>query len=243
MDILILIISFLLGLLPSIALYKWLRKKNKDEKYKVICKNAFVRGILAVFPIMLTSGLLYIIGRLSGLWKINTLLYQAYYTFIVLAFAEELIKFLTFRSILKKNSYEYSWFNVTIFMIIIGLGFGCIENVTIAVGSNIITMLIRGISIGHAGYGFVMGWFYGKMLKTGKKVYGLLGFLIPWFLHGLYDFGLRKELIDVNDNFAFISILLELVCIFSVILIVRFIRKRRDSDIYTEPFKELNKID
>ena len=239
MDIILLILSLLVSLIPSIILYKWFQKKSKDEEYKKICKNAFVKGILSVFPITLTSGILFIIGRILILHKVNNILYQAYYNFIVLAFVEELVKYLIFKNILKKNSYEYSWFDVTILMILVGLGFGCIENVTLAFGSNIIVMLIRGLSIGHAGYGFIMGWLYGKMLKTKKKIYGILSFLIPWLLHGLYDFGLSHELIELNDTFAIISVSLEIICIIVAILIIRFVRKRQNSDIYREPLEKM----
>lgn len=235
MDIIILIVAILVSLVPSLLLYKWIQKKEKDEKYKKIYKSAFVKGIIAIFPIILTSLIFNIIGRISGLKDLNPLLYQLYYKFIVLAFAEELVKFIMFKNVLKKNKYEYSWYNLTILIVMVGLGFECIENVTFSFGSGIIEMFIKGISLGHAGYGFIMGWFYGKMQKTGKKIYGLFSFLIPWFLHGLYDFGLSKELLELNDNFAAISISLELVCLICVFLIIRFVRKRKDSEIYTEP--------
>lgn len=234
MDIIVLIVSLLVSLIPSIILYKWIQKKYNDDNYKKICKNAFVKGIIAIFPIMLMSMIFYIVGKLSGLEKINPLLYQLYYKFIVLAFAEELAKYLTFKSILKKNEYKYSWYDLTIIMIMVGLGFGCIENVAFSFSSSIIVMIIKGISMGHAGYGFIMGWFYGKMKKTGRKIYGDLSLLIPWLMHGLYDFGLSKELIDINDNLVIISLSLELVCFICVFLIIRFVRKRKDSDIYAE---------
>ncbi len=237
MVIIVLIVSLLVSLVPSIVLYKWLRKKSENKE---ICKKTFVKGVLSVFPIILTSLILYIIGRLSGFEKVNVIAYRAYYTFIVLAFAEELIKFLTFKNILKNNEYKYSWFDLIILMILVGLGFGCIENVTLALDSGIIVMVIRGISIGHAGYGFIMGWLYGKMLKTGKKIYGVLSFLIPWLLHGLYDFGLSEELIKINDNFALISVSLEIVCIITAFLIIRFVRKNQNSDIYREPLEFFN---
>lgn len=237
MDILVIIISILISLIPSIILYKWIQKKGKDDKYKKICKNAFISGLISVFPIMLTSMIFYIIGKVSGLEKNNPLLYQLYYKFIALAFAEELVKFLTFKHVLKKNQHEYSWFNITILMVIVGLGFGSIENVIFSFSSGVIPMLIKGIDLGHAGYGFIMGWFYGKMLKTGKKIYGVLGFIIPWILHGLYDFGLSKELIEINDNFSMISVLLAIVSLVCVFLIIRFVRKRKDADIYIEPLE------
>lgn len=237
MDILIYLVLFFVSLLPSILLYKWLKKQSEDEKYKIICKNALIKGILSVFPVLLSSLFLYILGRIMFIWIKNDLLYRAYHTFFVLAFSEELIKFLTFKKVIKKNTYPYSWFNITIIMTIVGLGFGCIENVVTTIGSNFIMMFIRGISMGHAGYGFIMGWFYGKMMQTKKKIYGILGFIIPWVIHGLYDFGLSKELISINDNFAFISVTLEFICILYAFFIIRFVRKRRKDNTFIKPFE------
>ena len=85
-----------------------------------------------------------------------------------------------------------------------------------------------------------MGYFYGKMIKTKKKVYGILGFVIPWFLHGLYDFGLSDELLNLSDDFAVISVTLELICIIFAFLIIRFVKKRRNSSTFIEPFEKIN---
>ena len=232
----ILIVGLIIGLIPPIILYKWILKNIEDEKFKEISKKSFKNGIIAVFPVLFTSIVLSLIGFI-GLRRVNPLLYQFYYTFIALAFAEELVKFLVFKHIIKKNDYKYSWFDLIIVMTLVGLGFECIETVVMALNANIMVMIIRGISLGHAGYGFIMGWFYGKMEKTGKKIYGVLSFLIPLILHGLYDFGLSPVLIELNENFAIISVLLEVVCLVCVVLIVRFIKKRKDTDIYREPLE------
>lgn len=230
MDILLFLGLYAISVIPSLLLYKWIKKKSDEY----LCKKAFIKGITAIFLIILFSGTLSIVGNLSGLKDYNIILYKAYYTFFVLAFSEELAKFLMFKSLLKKNPKDYSWFNLTILMTIVGIGFGCFENLFFAAGSNVIEMAIRSISIGHAGYGFIMGWFYGKMLNTGEKIYGVLGFIIPWTLHGFYDFGLSEELLKVNDDLAFISLTLEAFCIVLVFLIIRFVKKRAKSDIYSK---------
>ena len=129
-DILILIVGLIIGVIPPIMLYKWILKKSKDDKFEEICKKSFKNGIIAVFPILLTSIVLDIIVKLTGVKETNPLLDQFYYKFIVLAFAEELVKFLVFKHILKKNDYKYSWFDLTILMTLVGLGFECIETVT-----------------------------------------------------------------------------------------------------------------
>ena len=232
--IIILLPLIFVSILPSIFLYRWFKKISDDEKYKELCKEALVKGIKSVLWILLASCIFYIIGRLSGLKKVDPILYQVYYNFIVLAGAEEMVKFLTFKKLLKNNEYAYSWFNVTIFMIIIGIGFGCIENVVYALESDIIVMTIRGLCLGHGGYGFIMGWFYGKRLKTGKKIYGILAFIIPWLLHGFYDFGLCPELLDLNDNFAIISVSLAVVSIILVFRIIKFVKKKQKVQKYID---------
>ena len=42
MDIIVYLGLFLVSILPSIILYKWLKKQSDDEKYKVICKDALI---------------------------------------------------------------------------------------------------------------------------------------------------------------------------------------------------------
>lgn len=230
----------MISIIPAAVLYKWLKKQGKNEKYEKICKKALIRGILVIFLVLLLSGTLQAVTSLAMWGHKGTLAYAAIHTFFVLAFAEELAKFLVFRSLLKNNEFQYSWFNITILMTIIGLGFGCIENSVMMVGVNLIVAVIRGLSMGHVGYGFIMGWFYGKGLKTGRRIFKVLSFLVPWLLHGLYDFGLTEELLAVNDNLAIVSVSLELVCIIMIFVIIRFVKKRRKDIKYTKALQIKN---
>lgn len=231
------IISIIVSTVPCIIFYKWLKKAFNEDKYKELCKKALLKGMFAVLPIMLTSAILFIIGRIMHYFYPNELVYQMYYTIVVLAFSEELIKFILFKKLIKKNDYKYSMFNLTIIMTIIGIGFELIESITFSFGSNPITMLIRGITLGHVGYGFIMGYFYAKMLKTKKKRYGLLSFGLPWFLHGLYDFSLSDEFMALNDNLFIVALLLTLISIICVILVIIFVKKRRSDKKYIEEIK------
>lgn len=231
------IISIIVSIIPCVIFYKWLKKVFNEDKYKELCKKSLYKGIFAVLPIVLTSAIFFIIGKIMHYFYPNELVYQIYYKVIVLAFSEELIKFILFKRLIKNNDYKYSIFNLTIFMTIIGIGFELIESFTFAFGTSPISMLIRGITLGHAGYGFIMGYFYAKMLKTNKKRYGLLSFGLPWFLHGLYDFSLSEELLAVNDNLALIPFLLTLISIICVIIIIVFVKKRKNDKKYIEEIK------
>lgn len=233
------ILFFLLSIVPSVLIFVLLRNRQKDNiLYRKKCTYSFVSGLISVLPILLLSGVLYVLNvflKVALLQNVNILVYQAIYRFIVLAFAEEIIKFLTFRFVLKRNPYAYSWADVTAFMVIIGTAFGLIEDIPYAIGATPIIMLVRGFTMGHVGYGFIMGWFYGKRLHTGKKFYGVIAVLLPWLIHGLYDFSLTPELLELNDNFAFLGVSLALLDIVLLILMIRFFIRAKKQERYQQP--------
>lgn len=232
----LLILAIIVSFVPAIALYRWLKNRIKEEEaYQSLCSSALKRGILSIFPILLVSAIFQIIIRLTGIKDANPLLYQAMYNFIVLAFAEELVKYLTFRRTLKKTDYLVSWLDVTILMTIVGIGFDLIESIVYAIGASVPVVLVRGICIPHAGYGFLVGYFYGKGVKNGKAGTKWIGFVLAWLMHGLYDFSLKEELVAVNDNLVVIPLALAVLDIVLVILLVRFVRKVKEKELYTEP--------
>ena len=232
----LLILAIIVSFIPAIALYRWLKNRIKEEEaYQSLCSSALKRGILSIFPILLVSAIFQIVIRLTGIKDANPLLYQALYNFIVLAFAEELVKYLAFRRTLKKTDYMVSWLDVTILMTIVGIGFDLIESIVYAIGASVPVVLIRGICIPHAGYGFLVGYFYGKGVKNGKAGTKWIGFVLAWLMHGLYDFSLKEELVAVNDNLVVIPLALAVIDIVLVILLVRFVRKVKEKELYTEP--------
>lgn len=223
------ILACIVSFIPCIALFLWLRNHTKGDEpaFKKLCDTAMVRGILAVLPIVLLSGSSYVLLRFTKLQDTSPLLYQALYTFIVLAFMEELAKYLAFRGVLKKTDYPCSWLDVTVIMTIVGIGFGLIESVTYAFGASIPVVLVRGISVPHAGFGFIVGYFYGKAMETGKPFYKGFGFALSWLLHGLYDFSLSQEFIAINENLMFVGLSLALLDIVLVIMAIAFVRRAR----------------
>ena len=146
----------------------------------------------------------------------------------MLAFAEELVKYLAFRRTLKKTDYRVSWLDVTVLMVITGIGFDLIESIIYAIGASVPVVLIRGICIPHAGHGFITGYFYGKGVKNGNPSVKWRGFVLAWLIHGLYDFSLSEAFIAINDNLAAVALSLAVLDIVLVILLVRFVRKRRN---------------
>lgn len=233
------ILAFLLSLVPSVLIYIWLRNRHRDDVlYKKSCGSALKRGIFCVLPILVLSGVLSVLsGALKAalLKDANILVYKAIYTFVVLALAEEIVKYAAFRLLLKKRSRPYSWADVAAVMVIIGTGFGLIEDVPYAIDASPGIMLVRGLTMGHVAYGFIMGWFYGKRLYTGKKRYGWIAVLLPWLLHGIYDFSLVPELIEFNDNLVVIAVTMALLEVVVLILMIRFFIRSRRKERYQQP--------
>ena len=140
----IIIPALIISFAPCIALYLWLRNLHgSDAVYRKLCSTAFVRGILSVFLIILLSALSQILLGLLGIRDRHPLLYQAFYTFIVLALVEEFVKFRVSRKTLRETDYPYSWVDVTAVMTIAAVGFGFIESIVYGIGASVPVVLIR----------------------------------------------------------------------------------------------------
>ena len=144
----LIVLACVVSFVPSVSLFLWLRNRlKKEETYKMLCTRTLLQGAKCMLPILLLSGCSYFILRVTGLYHTNSLLYQTLYTFIVLALMEEAAKYWGFQRILKKTDYAYFWLDTAVLMTIIGLGFGMLESVVYAIGSNVPEVLVRGICV------------------------------------------------------------------------------------------------
>ena len=232
-------VACVVSFIPFILLYLWVRNGLKSAAadgaaYQKLCGKALLKGFLSIFPVMLFSGVSSVLLNLTGLRNNHYLIHQALYTMIVLALMEELAKFWMFRRLLKKNDYPYSWLSMIAFMTIVSIGFGAIESVVYAIDASIPVVLVRGICVPHVGYGFVEGYFYGKAVKTGKMGWQWLGLCLSWVIHGLYDFSLTPELLEISDIFYLLPFILVIIDIWLAIHMVVFTKKARKQEKYTE---------
>lgn len=232
----LLVLGFIANLVPSLAIFFWFKNymKPDNQEFKAECNKAFKYGFLSVIAVLGVSLVFTLIKAALKLDKINFFLERAFYKFIVLALAEELVKYFTFRKLEKSSTFKYTWLDCIIFMTIVGLAFGVAEDIPYAIGSGPIHMIIRGVTAMHLGYGFILGYFIGKARYTGKKSYLIIGFIIPWLLHGLYDFGLTPELLDLGDQVAIISVSLAVFAFITLIFLIFFMRKAKDDPKYNE---------
>ena len=238
---LLFLIACVVSFIPCIVLFLRLRKSHVgtgDEgeiTFNEVCNKALRQGIFTVLHVLLLSGVTYVLLWLTRLQDSNPLVYQALYTFIVLALAEEVAKYLAFNRVIKKTDYPYSWLDLTILMAIVGIGFGLIESVIYAIGASVPVVLVRGICIPHAGYGYIVGYAYGKSIKEDKPVLRWLGFILAWLLHGQYDFSLTEEFVAINEYLMFVALLLAVLDIVLVIMLAVFVRKARRRKAYIKP--------
>lgn len=230
----VILFAFTATLIPSILMYVWLRRRFKDKNdYSKTCRKALLMGLLATLPIAGVALALDLIGSLAGLKKLHWLVWALYQTFILYALTEEFFKFFFFRKVLEKTECDCSLYDVTVFMTVVGLGFGISESILYSLTMSPVEAIIRGISLAHGTYGFIMGYFYAKALSTGKKGYFFISFTVPYLLHALYDFSLSPQLIEISDNFAFMAVGLELVELVLVVLMIVFFARRKKNEKYT----------
>ena len=225
-------VAFIASLLPSIGLFLWLRGFEEDDEFKGICNRDLIQGILTVFPVLGCSFVFAIIeSSLSRLFGISGIPKAAFHDFIVVALSEELSKCYMFHRMLDKYQRAWSWADYVILTTLVHIGFGLAEDFPYAIGAGPIVMLVRGVTCQHGGYGFIMGYFLGKGKKSGNKKWTILGVLLPWLIHGSYDFGLSEEFSALGDNTAFLSVTLAgLGIVILLVLIVFFIRHKHDEN-------------
>lgn len=232
---LLLIGCFLGSLVPCAVIFLWLRKQNDMwEGHPKLCDKAFLNGALSALPAVACSAAFALIGAILGIKNQNIMLYDAYTAFITLAFSEELSKFFMMRRIVKKE--QFSWLQVAIIMALVGMGFEIIEAIPYAVGAGPGHMFMRGFSMMHVAFGFVMGYFYGKSLKTGNKAYAVLGFVIAWMMHGVYDCCLQDNILNMTWP-GYIALGLAVLCALLIVVFIIFVIRGKKNDTYTLPME------
>ncbi|MBO4360552.1 MAG: PrsW family intramembrane metalloprotease [Eubacteriaceae bacterium] len=236
----ILIGSLLISMIPSLLIYFWFSRMYKGDKdHTKTCRKLFGKGVLCVFGVLgldLIFSILWNKTGLSGKYEIIDNLFRC---FIINAFVEELVKLLNARSVIKKRMDSVSWLSMTMYTSIVAIGFGLAEDVVYAFSTSPGQILIRGITAGHVAYALITGYFLGKGYKYGEKKYKVIGTVLPWLLHGLYNFGLSENTAlgeDLAAVFGILSVLIAVGGAIFIIVMLLKIKKWKDDPVYTEPF-------
>ncbi len=197
-------ISLAIALFPSIVLLIILYRYDKYEKEKH--KHllwAFLYGAATIVPAI-------ILEAAGDGMKNNPFVYA----FGVVGSVEEGLKFLFLMLFLYRKSFLDEPYDGIIYAGYVSLGFATIENVFYVFSYGIGTGVLRIFTAvpAHAVFGVVMGYFVGIAKfghKKNEKITLLLGgFLLPSFLHGLYDFFLFQKTYQGLAIFSFLLVII-----------------------------------
>lgn len=191
----ILLIYILSALLPAYFLLRYIYKHDTVEKEppRLLLKLFFL-GILAAIP----ACFLEYFGEdlLKNYIDTNIPLYSIVMAFLVVAVIEEGVKYLVLKLSTWNNlNFNYR-FDGVVYAVFVSLGFATIENVLYVFSYGLSVALPRALLAvpAHMGFAVFMGAFYGsaRVCRAQGRIgfmhgYLFLSYLIPVFLHGLYD--------------------------------------------------------
>lgn len=209
-----------LSIVPSIVIGLLIYKADRVEQEPTIeLIKALFMGILSVVITLLIS---YFIGIIkinyNSLGYIGILLYS----FIGVAFVEELSKWISTKLFIMNNKNYNYLFDGIVYAVFVALGFATIENIIYTYSGGIITALIRAIITvpSHAFYAIFMGYYLSKSkeskIENDKKSsikYNLYSLFIPTLLHGIFDSLLLLENSLLLIVFLFFVIFLYIISI------------------------------
>ncbi len=225
------------AILPSIAwLVYYLKKDDHPEPKKLVLYvfffGALFAGIGYFFQIKTVSYFFSFFEKFS-----MPLLFSAlFYRFIIVAFTEELFKYLAFFFSVKGNKELDEPIDFIIYMITAGLGFAALENFIILSSLEINTLEIVKISLLrflsgtllHALVSGIMGGFLVYAYRKKKTQIIFFGLIVVTVFHGIYN--ILAERLD-GGFVAFLSFFLFLVLVLS--LFIKKVKKLKSVSLLT----------
>ncbi|MBN1494282.1 PrsW family intramembrane metalloprotease [Candidatus Peregrinibacteria bacterium] len=226
--------------LAPVALLLWyfdrLDKKSKESRR--FLWSIFLWGVLVTFA---AGGIEVLLEYFFGGLFIDPWLKIFITAFVFIALVEEGLKFF----IVKKKAYPHPAYNEyydgVIYAVVASLGFAALENIFYVAEGGLGVGVIRAIlSVpAHALFGAVMGYFMAlakfSANKNEEKKYLYKAVLIPFLLHGFYDFLLMSSTVYSMLVFPFLLGL--------YLYVKRKINRLHVLDKTAEPLKSLKIVD
>ena len=201
-----------LSIAPGIAICMFVFFKdqfNREPKLKLIV--CFLLGCLSVIPAILiqlfaTKPVEQFLGQ--------TILFTAFFAYIVVALSEELSKYIMLRwYAFPKKTFDEPYDGI-VYSVMVSMGFATVENIGYVMQHGMSAAFLRMfLSVpAHGTFAVLMGYFVGKAkFKPEKRLYYLLlGIVSATFFHGTFDFFLflqqHSELEKyISDGLLFIG--------------------------------------
>ncbi len=179
----------ILALAPAVILmvYVYFRDRYEKEPVGLILKGILL-GAVVIFPVGLIEN--YITPYCAGLERLSK---AAFNGFLVAGAPEEAFKFFMVFILIWRNPNFNEKFDGIVYAVAVALGFATVENLFYVFSHNSAQVgLLRAFTAvpGHAIFGVVMGFYLGMArFSPGEAPKWLLrAFLVPWMMHGAYDF-------------------------------------------------------
>lgn len=183
----------LLAILPGIIISYLIYKSDRVEKepsQELI--KAFLLGIVAI---ILTLVLSFIFGIFHIDMNFSNWIEVFLYSFLGVSLIEEFSKWICSYLFLKNNKNYNYLFDGIVYTTFVALGFATVENILYTLDGGILTAIIRAITTvpAHAFFGIFSGYYLSLAKKEKKTKYLFYSLLIPFLLHGFYDFCLLMQ--------------------------------------------------
>lgn len=171
------------GIAPGLALmsYFYLKDQYDTEPISLVFRS-FIAGALLVFPIMFIQYVLQ---------TENVFTYSIWQSLLSTSLLEEFFKwFILFYTAVKHAEFDEPYDGI-VYGVAVSLGFATVENILYLVANGVEYAIGRALLpvSSHALFGVIMGYYFGKgkfIVPKGKwLVYSLL---VPFLLHGIYDY-------------------------------------------------------
>lgn len=192
------LILFVLSVLPVILVGKYIYKKDINKEPKKLLKKLFIYGILSCFLTLFITLVLELLFPIFSLETENANFFELFIqVFIGIALVEEFSKWIMVYKISYNNKEYDEVYDMVVYATFVSLGFACFENILYVMSKGITTAFLRGIlSVpGHACNGVFMGYYLSlsklALLNNNEKLCKknkILSLLVPFLLHGIYDF-------------------------------------------------------
>ncbi len=222
-----------IAIAPVIVILTYLYYRDKYNKEPIwLLLFLLCAGMFSVLPVLGMGGVTDYVGHrfgVKGLYK------AGFRAFIQAGFVEEFFKFLFVFFIVWWNRHFDEKFDGIIYAVYVSMGFALVENILYVSSYGIETGLWRIITAvpAHGIFGISMGYYLGhaKFSTKLKPLYLALAFIVPWLLHGFYDFVLMAD----------IPWLLIVFVVYLIFMYIYGFRRIRDfSKLKVKPIEELD---
>ena len=183
--------TLLITIVPSflILLYFFLSDRFKEPKSTIAI--VFVLGILICLPAGILNNFMFVNFGGVGSGKDLT------HSFLGPAWTEEILKFLVLYAIVLRRSEFNEPMDGIVYGVVVSLGFATYENYDyvfrlaetwdiapqqLAIWRSYSAVPMHGLN------GCIMGFYFGMYAFTANKKYLILSLLMPFLLHGFYNF-------------------------------------------------------